>query len=77
MLPVNWRENGVRGSGRWNGLQTSLSINGAGLKQLEAHLQARQELEAEYGVLRKVERAAARKQQPEAGTGTVCPVGVF
>lgn len=40
-------------------LQTSLSINGAGLKQLETHLGTRQELETEYGSLRKVERAAA------------------
>lgn len=40
-------------------LQTSISVNQAGFKQLEAHRQVRQELEAAYGVLRKVERAAA------------------
>lgn len=40
-------------------IQTSLSVNGAGLRQLEGHLKARQELEQEYGILRKVERAAA------------------
>lgn len=50
------RRQGIREMER---LQTSLSINGSGLKQLEAHLQSRQELEKEYGILRKVERAAA------------------
>lgn len=50
------RRQGIREMER---LQTAISINEAGLKQLEAHLQTRQELEAEYGILRKVERAAA------------------
>ena len=50
------RRQGIREMER---LQTSLSINGSGLKQLKAHLQSRQELEKEYGILRKVERAAA------------------
>lgn len=40
-------------------LQTIISVNQSGLKQLESHLQTMQALEAEYGVLRKVERAAA------------------
>lgn len=50
------RRQGIREMER---LQTSISINGAGLKQLEAHLRVRQGLEEEYGVLRKAERAAA------------------
>lgn len=40
-------------------LQTTISVNQSGLRQLEAHLQVMQGLEAEYGVLRKVERAAS------------------
>lgn len=40
-------------------LQTTISVNQSGLRQLESHLQVMQELEAEYGVLRKVERAAS------------------
>ena len=40
-------------------LQTRLSVSRSGLKQLEAHMAERQKLEQEYGVLRKVERAAS------------------
>lgn len=39
-------------------IQTTWSVNRTGLKQLEEHLAARQELEEVYGTLGKVERAA-------------------
>lgn len=40
-------------------LQTALSINQAGVRQMREHMEVRQTLEEEYGTLRKLERAAA------------------
>lgn len=40
-------------------LQTTISVNQSGFRQLGIHLQVMQELEKAYGIVRKVERAAA------------------
>lgn len=40
-------------------LQTTLSINQDGVRQLKEHMEVRQKLEEEYGTLRKLERAAS------------------
>lgn len=40
-------------------LQTTLSINQNGVRQMKEHMEVRQKLEEEYGTLRKLERAAS------------------
>lgn len=40
-------------------IQTTLSINQTGIRQMKEHMEVRQKLEEEYGTIRKLERAAS------------------
>lgn len=40
-------------------IQTAITINQSGVRQMREHMEVRQKLEEEYGVLRKLERAAS------------------